>query len=93
MSETFIPNGFYGKRDQIGDGKLFGCHKSRQKAVDAGLLDPGYLVNGLIKNTGEQLNQYLDRIAGLKKPLPKGFGGAQPGAGRPRKNPQTSVSA
>jgi hypothetical protein len=85
MPHHFEPTAFYRTRDQVGKNKLFGSVPGRQAAIRRGELDPGFLVNGCRVNSGQQLNEYLEKVRGLRKVLPEGFGGAQPGAGRPRK--------
>jgi hypothetical protein len=43
------------------------------------------------KNTGKQLNDFVARCQTKPKAVPKGFGGKQAGAGRPRKQESASV--
>jgi len=88
---VFVPDLWYGISDQVGRGKLFGSVTSRNTAVNKGLLHPGYLINNRRKNSGEHLLAFLARCQTKPKVLPEGFGGRQPGAGRPRK--QESASA
>jgi hypothetical protein len=84
---AFDPDLFYEIADQVGPGKLFGSRPSRDTAVKQGLLHPGFLIGNRRKNLGQHLIDYLARCRTKPKILPEGFGGAQPGAGRPRKPP------
>jgi hypothetical protein len=79
----FVPDRFYTIKDQCGPDKMFGSETARDTAIAKGLLDPGYLVGGRWINTGAQLNASLLRHP-KKKEVAEGFGGPQPGAGRPR---------
>jgi hypothetical protein len=83
----FDPTAFYEINDQCGSGKMFASPARRKSAIQQGLLDPGYLVNGRWKNTGAQLNSCLQRLP-TRKTVAAGFGGRQPGSGRPRKPEQ-----
>jgi hypothetical protein len=81
----FDPARFYPIKDQVGPGKMFGSATARDTAIAKGFLHPGFLVGGRWVNTGEQLNESLLRHPN-KKETAEGFGGRQPGAGRPSKS-------
>jgi hypothetical protein len=89
--QVYVPHHWYGMEEQCGEGGLFNSPQARGSAVRKGLLHPGRLINGRRKNTGAELNSYIAKCPTGPKPLPKGFGGAQPNAGR-RKQDQTSAS-
>jgi hypothetical protein len=82
---VYVPDRWYGIPDQVGPGRLFGSLTARNNAVAKELLHPGHLINNRRKNTGEELNAFVDRCQTTPKALPEGFGGRQAGAGRPSK--------
>jgi hypothetical protein len=88
---VYVPDLWYPVSEQIGPGKLFGSVTSRNSAVTKGLLHPGHLIAGRRKNTGQELNDFVDRCQTKPKALPEGFGGKQPGAGRHRKQESASI--
>jgi hypothetical protein len=83
---VYIPDLWYPISEQVGPGRLFGSVTSRNSAVAKGLLHPGHLIGGRRKNSGAELNAFIDRCPTAPKTLPAGFGGRQAAAGRPKRD-------
>jgi hypothetical protein len=82
---VYVPDLWYPVSEQIGQGRLFGSVTARNSAVAKGLLHAGHLIGGRRKNTGKELNDFVNRCPTAPKALPAGMGGKQAGAGRPSK--------
>jgi hypothetical protein len=87
----FDPTGVYRTKDIEGPNRLCPNHKTRKNWEKDYGFPPGRLTGRLRTFFGWELNEWVDSRPTESLVLPEGVGGAQPGAGRPRKQSSTAI--